>query len=494
MPTKVTKIYQRVLRKEDNAYAFGSKAYQSVLVVTEPAAELKAASITNVRESALIQEFAGYSGVGHIHSSALVQVEAPPPFDAPFITHVHASVLVEDPTKSYVTGVDSSALLLVEGPIVRTSSIKTFQSTLALDLYRGEVYANQVVQQAIAQTELPTRNPERWKVASILHASVKPYADPRSVVAAHRYQAFTTMTGVSTAYPARSVSPARSPSVVSQTVVKINGRDLSTYRSATTLPSVYAAAAARVVKTNPIDLKSKSQGFQIAVKSASSKVLGNPVSIIASYQFRQISLGVGTPKAYQELSGIHSYVRMRASSVLAATSIVYQSPPTSQMLVNGFKAEAATKKTFLSPTDPKLASTIAVQQLQSQLVYQSLWNPPQSIVSSETTQQLTIATGSSFEMSDPIGFIPGGRSYQSQLQIMLGTPEYQNLPISDTVVGRIDIKAALGHTMKDPSTIKEGVFGYQANVMVASAAQYTDPEAAKPKRRLASAQVGRKPA
>lgn len=494
MPTKVTKIYQRVLRREDNAIAFATKVGQRVLVVTEPAAELKAASITGVRESALIQEFAGYSGAGHVHSSALVQVEAPLPWDAPFINHVHASVLIEDPTKSYVTGVDSSALLLVEGPIVRTESNKTFHSALTQDLYRGQVFANQTAHLALGQTEVPTRNPERWKVASILHASVKPYADPQAVIAAHRYQAFTMMSGVSTLYPARSVSPARSPSVVAQTVVKINGKDLASYRSATLLPSVYAAAAARVVKSNPTDIKSKSQGFQIAVESASSKTLSNPVNIVASYRFRQISLGVGITTQYQELTGIHSYVRNQTTSLFAATSKEYPSPPTSQMIVNSFKAEAAAKTTFLAPTDPKLASTIAVQQIEKQLAFATYWNSPQSVISSETTQQITIQTGAATLMGDPIGITPGGRGYQTQLQIMMGSPDYQTLPISYIATRHLEAETALSHTMRDPQTIKEGVFGHQVELKVATAVRYTDPTAAKPKRRLASAQVGRKPA
>jgi len=495
MTTRVTKTYQHVLRQENNAPAYVSKVQQKVLVVTEPAAELLAASITGVRESALIQEQAGYVGIGHAFESALILVQGALPIDSATATYVYESALVEDLTPTYVNKVESATLLLVEGPIVRTESNKTTQLALTIDLYRGDVYANAVAHQAIGQTELPSRNPERWKMASILHASTKTYIDPRSVIAAHQYKAFTMLSGVSVAYPERSVSPARSYGVSAQTATKVNGRDLSTYRSYTNIPSAYSAVATKLPKSNPIDVHSSTRGFQIAVSTASAKTLVNPISITASYQIHQMGLEVGLRATYQPVLGVHSYVRTLNANLIAATSVLYQQPPSSQMIVNGIKTEYASGTTnFLIPTDPRLASNVQVLNVSHDVAYRQQMTAPDLIKSSQTTAQLQMQTGATASFSDPTGIIPGGRGYQSMLQIMAVSPGYASLPISYTAMQQLEINMVIGSSLRDPATIKDGVYTNQVLTEVATRITYADPGIQKPKRRTSSTQVGRKPA
>ena len=499
MSTRVTRVEERVLRHEFGGPAFVTKVGERTLIQTEGPADLKAALVTHVVKSALIQEFAGIQGVGKVHESTLVQVQAPPPFDAPFINGARMSVLTEDPSKSFVTDVHENALLLVEGPIVEQRAMKVTHATLTIDLERGVTASMKVTSSAMLLTEAPTRDPYRTKVASVLHASqTNLYADPLTVIAKYRFQAFSTMSGLPVLYPERSVSPIRVPSAVSQTAISVNGKPLNEYRSYTNVPQITTFTGVKVAKVNPIGMQSPTRGYQVEIKSASATTLPDPLTILASFRFPQISTIVGNRTAYQELSGIHSYVRTLSTNAMTVCATEYPVPPTSQMRVNAIKTEAATSVTqFLEPTDPRLASNESVYQSFTQVATHnlSLVNPVE-LKSTQTALRISLDTGTPTTYGDPTGFIPGGRQYQTGLQIVTESPDYGTFPMSSTYVRHFETQAALGGlNMRDPILYKDMRLTTQVYVTVAIPTNlYNHPDDQKTKRRSSSTQVGRKPA
>jgi hypothetical protein len=122
---------------------------------------------------------------------------------------------------------------------------------------------------------------------------------------------------------------------------------------------------------------------------------------------------------------------------------------------------------------------------------------PVLIKSSQTAGQLKFESSTfSYEFSDPIGIIPGGRQYQTGLQVMHGATDYNSLPISFTNIQHFEAAAALGDlNMRDPALIKDTRMVSQSLLLTATRTTlYDNPVEKKTKRRLTSAQVGRKPA
>lgn len=513
MTTKVTKVWDLVLRQELNAPAFLSRTVQQTLLVTEAPPGSKSVNVENVTNQTLIYDELGKTTAQQVWNTALVVTTAAFPLTVPGATSVIEQALIkEHGDPSLVTQVHPQALLLVEGPIVRTDLNQVNQLALTADLSRGTLYANDIDQNVLLQTEVPTRDPYRAKTTTVMAASNNAYVHPSQNVAPHRLKNTYTFVGLSVSYPERSVSPIRVPSAVNQLAVKTPQVPLNTIISNTRVPAAYGSVAHKFSLPNPLSIKSQNHANQLLKGIAQKTGFTDPTALISIRHTQQITVSQGHAASYKPTSEIQSKSKASSLYALSANRTTYQVPPQSQTAVNGVKTEIAAPKTsFLDPLDPRLASQIHWNAAKFESASATTLDDPYGIFSTETAMTVDARIGvvadyvspnlprspkvvNSFKVGtatpttfgNPDGIMPGGRQYQIGLVHVYGSPFYQILPISSEKTQRVAVETASPHTFRNPIFVSPTIHIHQSKMEVAVNAIYGDPTAAKPKRRVSS--------
>lgn len=512
MTTKVTRALEQVLRQELAAPAYTQKvvqqilipesgspcditrALQQVLIVTEVPPEATAATVQKVIEQALILEGTGNTTAQQVRHQTLIQ---------------------ESPATPFSSGVSSSTLVLIEGPIIETRSTQTAQQSLVADLYRGQLCTSAVSSQALIQTEAPTKDPYRAKTTTISTAAEKSFVHPSQVAAPHRLKNTYTFVGLSVAYPERAVSPIRVPSAVNQLVVKAPQVPLNTVISKVKVPASYGSVAQKYSLPNPTSIKSYDVTSQLIGEVAQKKGFTNPTELVSIRHTQQIAVSQGHAATYKPADQVHSNSQSASLYTLSATRTVYQVPPQSETVVNAMKTEVvAPMFTFLNPLDPRLASQIHWNAIKAESASTTSLADPISIFSTETAtavdsrvcvrsdyvspdalrsprvvSSFNLGTASTAAFGDPTGFIPGGRQFQIGMQHVYGSQFYQFLPISSEKTLRVMIESVSPHVFRNPIFVSPTAHAYHSKVEVAVVANYGDPRQTKPKRRISSASI-----
>lgn len=510
MTTKVTRTLEQVLRRELPAPAYATSTAQQILVresgspcditsithqvliVTEAPPGARAATVLKVVEQVLLIEGTGNTTTQQVRHQTLIQEVAATPF---------------------LSGTSNSTLVLLEGPIVETRSTQTTQQSLVADLHRGELSTTLVSSQALLQTEVPTKDPYRAKATTVSTAAEKAFVHPSQIAAVHRLKNTYTFVGLSASYPERTVSPTRVPSTVNQLAIKTPQIPLNTIISNVRVPASYGSVAQKFSLPNPTSIKSYNVTSRLMKEVAQKTSLSDPTALVSIRHTQQLTISQGHAASYKPANQVQSKSQSASLSALSAIPTVYQVPPQSETVVTAMKTElAAPTLTFLNPLDPRLASQIHWNAMKAESASSMTLTDPIGIFSTETTKTVdtrvcvisdynspdilraprvvssfNLGTASTATFGDPTGILPGGRQFQIGMQHVYSSPFYQFLPTSSEKTLRVMIETAKPHTFRNPIFVSPTVHAHQSKVEVVVVAEYSDPQLAKPKRRISSA-------
>ena len=493
---KVTSVVESVLvvteRAPNVTDNFVGQVFETALVVTERADALDGAIISGVRTSALIREEGAPAKASQVTQQLLVVTDPAPPKEAATVTSSRHQVLfVEANAPSQVPKVGQLSLLSVEPPVRVARVGQARHTTLAADLFRGDVLTNVVLSQLFLQTEPKSRDPERCSVMTVYAAHRKLYAHPSTVI-----------------------SDTRVPSAYSQVAQRAPNRDPSTVHSDSRSQTLWNAIAVQSQKINPKDARSQTPARQVFNQSVVQRTMLSPIDVRPTYRLGQVTISNAVGKTYQNGQDIKSLNQLFNVAISTTASVVYQYPPRSLEKMHAMKVETVHKfNDYLDPSDIAFTPFFRVRVLAFSTTHSvDEYEPPNLMRSQERLLGMKQETAHELSMIDPqvvksqinfnnvkqetahtndtyghpSGIIPGGRLCTLAISNVVGSPNYEILPKSSVYALRVKQETASPGSYQDPLLIKWSAQGYNIQIMCASSVDYKMPELVTPKRRISS--------
>lgn len=500
----LTGVGQRVVVRDLSAPVANTAVTQLALIVTQAAIGADAAWVNQVSHSSLIREFGAKVSATGVVQQTLVITERPPGLENVQINNTAQTILVaepgapalatqvsqnslilEPPAPARVQQVNSSTLLVSEGPILTGITTGVIQTVISQDLYHGELYAASTVQLAAIITEVKSRDPDRLKVLTTSNSYLKAYDHPTTfaerhririltrgiacntkfkaptaVAAVHTARTLTSMAAVeqpytdpkdlaakiqvtnleravatNTFYPERVISSAVTQTAAKMIAVEIEQLPPQDIQSDSRLHSIYDAAASSADFDDLTTIRSQTHVPTVRSEVAYVIAAIDPSGMRTTKTARQVYSAVATSTEY--LERIQSDTHVHVLDILSAHNRDYDQTVQSSTVARTGYAEVATNHEYIIPTDPIFKSQIRLNRLKNETMV-------------STTKV------------DPIEVRSKAQIRAVKVEHVVETP--YRLPVlvrSSATASFIDQSIASAAEMKDPAGIKPGRQLYQ---------------------------------